>query len=239
MSKAFEIICLSSVFGNWLYSDELQFGFKKGRGCRDAIYTLRGIVSHINSNGSTTVVCALDVTKAFDKMNHFALYIELMDRNIPKSFLYVLIYWYSKCIAFVRWGHAVSKQFHVVAGVRQGGILSPCLFAIFIDSVIKKLRVAGYGAYIGWFYFGCTLYANDIMSVCHSVSAMQKMLDICSQQAQLLDFSLNTVKSVALRIGPQYKYGVYYSAAGRPAVRRCRSCKFPDRRLKCSRPCMY
>jgi len=50
------------------------------------------------------------------------------------------------------------------------------------------------------------LYADDIMLVCHSVSAMQKTLDICSQQAQLLDFSFNTVKSVALRIGPRYKY---------------------------------
>ena len=70
----------------WLHSDELQFGFKKGRGCRDAIYTLRRIVSHINDNGSTAVICELDVSKAFDIMNHFALYLELMNRNIAKSF---------------------------------------------------------------------------------------------------------------------------------------------------------
>jgi len=53
---------------------------------------------------------------------------------------------------------------------------------------------------------GCLLYADDIMLVCHSLTAMQRMLDICSQEADLLDFSFNTVKSVALRIGPRYKH---------------------------------
>ena len=59
ISKAFES-CLISIFSPWLESDILQFGFKKGRGCRDAIYTVKGVVNHINSNGSTAVLCALD-----------------------------------------------------------------------------------------------------------------------------------------------------------------------------------
>ena len=129
-----------------------------------------------------------------------------MNRNIPKSFLDVLSCWYAKYFAFVRWGNAVSKQFHLLAGVRQGGILSPCLFAIFIDSVIKKLRAVGYGAFICQFYFGCLLYVDDIILVCHSVTTMQMMLDICSQKANSHYFTFNTVKSVAMRIGPQYKY---------------------------------
>ena len=44
------------------------------------------------------------------------------------------------------------------------------------------------------------------MLVCHSLTAMQRMLGICYQDAELLDFSFNTVKSVALRIGPRYKH---------------------------------
>jgi len=59
----------------------LQFAFKKGRGCRDAIFTLRGIITHITSNSSTATLCALDVAKAFDKTNHFGLYMKLMDRH--------------------------------------------------------------------------------------------------------------------------------------------------------------
>jgi len=112
ISKAFES-CFISIFSPWLESDILQFGFKKGMGCRDAIYTVKGVVNHINSNGSTAVLCALDLTKAFDKMNHYSLYIKLMDRNIPKCFLDVLLRWYSKCFAYVRWGTTISKNIPV------------------------------------------------------------------------------------------------------------------------------
>ena len=102
-------------------------GFKKGMGCRDAIFTLRNIVSHITKSGYTAVLCALDrpISKAFDKMNHCSLYIRLMQKNIPRCFLAVLINWYSKCFAFVRWGNYVSRQFQIVAGVRN---LSVCSF---------------------------------------------------------------------------------------------------------------
>ena len=68
------IVCSLS---NWLQSDELQFAFKKGRGCRDAIFTFRGIITHITSNSSTATLCVLDVAKAFGKTNHFRLYMKL------------------------------------------------------------------------------------------------------------------------------------------------------------------
>jgi len=125
-----------------------------------------------------------------------------MHKNIPRSFLAVLINWYWKCFVFVRWGQAVPDS----GWCAVGGVLSPCLFALFIDFIIFKLRLSGAGAFIGSHYVGCLLYADDIMLVCNSLIDMQRMLDICSQEADLLDFSFNTVKSVALRIGPRYKH---------------------------------
>jgi len=96
-----------------------------------------------------------------------------MHRNVPHSFLAVLMNWYSKYFAFVRWGNFVSRQFQILAGVRQGGVLSPSLFAVFTDSIVCKLRLAGDGASIGRHYLGCVLYADDIMLVCNSITAMQ------------------------------------------------------------------
>jgi len=86
----------------------------------------------------------------------------------------------------------ITLQFQVLAGVRQGGVLSPILFSVFLDSIICKLRTSGYGACIGSHYFGCLLYADDIMLVSHSVYVMQIMLDICSEEAVSLDFTFNT-----------------------------------------------
>jgi len=75
VSKVFEM-CLMDCFQYWLV-DELQFGFHKGGGCRDAIFTLHGVISSINLQGSTATLCALDMSKAFDKMSHYGLYIKL------------------------------------------------------------------------------------------------------------------------------------------------------------------
>ena len=103
--------------------------------------------------------------------------------NIPKCFLDVLFTWYSKCFAYVRWGPwgtTISKTFQLLCGVRQGGggVLSPCLFALFIDSVIQKLHASGCGSWIGKFYFGCILqaYADDTLLVSHAIHVMQLML---------------------------------------------------------------
>jgi len=71
VSKVFEM-CLMDCFQYWLVVDELQFGFRKGRRCRDAIFTLQGVIKSINLQGSTCsyTLCALDMSKAFDKMSH-------------------------------------------------------------------------------------------------------------------------------------------------------------------------
>ena len=52
-----------------------------------------------------------------------------MDRKVPLCFINLIMCWYAKCTATVRWGTECSNVFLVVAGVRQGGVLSPTLFA--------------------------------------------------------------------------------------------------------------
>ena len=90
---------------NLKFSD-LQFGFKPKVGCATAIYTLRSIVNYFTSNGSTLTLCALDISKAFDKVDHYALYMKLIQRKVPICFINLLVSWYEKCTATVRWGNA-------------------------------------------------------------------------------------------------------------------------------------
>jgi len=76
----------------------------------------------------------------------------------------------------VRWGSAVSAYFSLTCGVRQGGVLSPVLFSIYVDSIMERLRMSGYDCVIGGEFFGCIMYADDLVLVSHSVCVLQKMI---------------------------------------------------------------
>ena len=85
--------------------------------------------------------------------------------------------------------------------VRQGGILSPFLFAIYIEDILTELKAQGKGCKVGDTYLGCILYADDILLLSQSVSCMQNMLCICDVVAKRLDLKFNANKSSVMRIG--------------------------------------
>jgi len=147
ISKVFES-CILNRYSGFLVTSDNQFGFKKGLGCSHAIYSVRCVVGHYTRNGSTVNLCALDLKKAFDKMNHHGLYMKLMDRFIPNNLLTVLEYWYGLCTTCVRWGNVFSTFFQLKCGVRQGGVLSPYLFACYIDDIVETLQRSGHGCNI-------------------------------------------------------------------------------------------
>ena len=99
----------------------------------------------LRNRESTAVLGALDISKAFDKINHYCLFNKLLDRDTPRVLSDILVSWMSKCLVNVRWGDYLSAPFLVTAGVRQGGVLSPFLFAVYIEVLIVRLSTSGYG----------------------------------------------------------------------------------------------
>ena len=86
-------------------------------------------------------LCAIDLSKAFDKVNHNALFIKLMNRRIPVKLLNILHFWLSVCYVSVKWFDAWSNVFKVGFGVRQGSVLSPFLFAVYLDDLCQALHI--------------------------------------------------------------------------------------------------
>ena len=126
LSKLFEH-CLLVRFNKYLFSSCYQFGFKKGMSCSHAIFLVRNTVDHFVKHDSTVNICALDVSKAFDKINISGLLTKLLSRNIPVSFINLLKSWYNKIYTCVRWQGYISGFKALTAGVRQGDVLSSTL----------------------------------------------------------------------------------------------------------------
>jgi len=203
LSKVFELVLMDDL-QSYLQSDELQFGFKQNSSCAHAVFTLRSVVDHYCRTGSTVTICALDISKAFDRVDHYKLLSLLMDRKVPRYFIMTLLSWFQCCVSAVRWGGSLSSVFSVLAGVRQGGLLSPLLFSIYMDVLINRLRLAGLGCKMFQRFYGCLLYADDIILLSHSLNAMRSMLKICEQFALDLDVKFNATKSVVMRIGERF-----------------------------------
>ncbi len=83
---------------------------------------------------------------------------------------------YTKQKLQVRWGNAMSQQFTVCNGVKQGGVLLPILFAVYIDELLGRLKESGIRCYMGNIYVGGMGYTDDIKLLCPSLNGMQQLL---------------------------------------------------------------
>jgi hypothetical protein len=204
ISKVFEN-CILKIYGNFLQSSPHQFGFKKGLGCSHAIYSLQTVVNHYVSNGSTVNLCSLDLSKAFDKMNHYVLLMTLMKRNIPNNLLSILEKWFTISVTCVKWINVFSSPFSLKAGTRQGGILSPHLFAIFLDNMIEKVVASKVGCYMSRVCFNIIVYADDILLLSPTVSGLQSLVNICQHDLDSMGMEINHSKSMCMRIGLRFR----------------------------------
>ena len=200
ISKLFESVLLS-LYGDYLYSDQLQFGFKENSGCNDALFTFTESVKYFNKHNSKVYCAFLDASKAFDKVLINGLILKLIKRNVPVHFVRLLFYWFNNLRCSVVWLSMISSPFDVARGIRQGGVLSPFLFAVYVDDLIERLRASGFVIYIGCLFYGCILYADDIVLLSGSCYGLQKLLDICGKYGIEWDIKFNPGKSVACTFG--------------------------------------
>ena len=98
ISKIFEH-CVIDRFRELFSPAENQFRFKKGLSCSHAVYSTRLIMNNFIKGGNTANLCSIDLSKAFDKVNHHGLFCKLMKRHIPVKLLNVFENWLANSTA--------------------------------------------------------------------------------------------------------------------------------------------
>ena len=194
LSKVLEWSILLS-WSEYFTTNDLQFGFKSG--CSTTLCTaiMKTVINRYLNKGSKVYACLIDASKAFDMVDHNILFHKLLERRLPKPIVRLLLHWYKTQQLCACWMGKTSEHFQASNGVRQGGVLSPILFSIYLDGLLESLRDERRGCYWKDQFAGAFCYADDLTILAPSPDALRKMLVRCEDFAQSHGIRFNAAKS--------------------------------------------
>ena len=172
-------------------TNDLQFSFKPGLSTTMCSTMVRDTISYFVHKNSNVYGLVLDATKAFDRLNYCKLFKILLNRNVNPLICRLLLFMYINQTLRVRWGNTYSDSFSVSNGVKQGGVISPIFFCVYMDGLISELIASGVGCWMGSVYAGAPAYADDFKLLAPSILALNIMLDICIKYAEKYDVIFN------------------------------------------------
>ena len=117
---------------------DVQAGFRKGRGTRYQIANIRWIMEKAREFQKNIYFCFIDYAKAFDCVDHHKLWKILKEMGIPHHLTCRLRNLYADQEAIVRSGHETTDWFQIGKAVHQGCILSPCLFNLYAEYIMRN-----------------------------------------------------------------------------------------------------
>ena len=120
---------------------DVQAGFRKGRGTRGQIASIRWIIKKAREFQKNIYFCFIDYANAFDRVDHNKLWKILKEMGITGHLTCLLRNLYAGQEARVRTGHGTTDWFQIGKGVRQSCILSPCLFNLYEEYIMRNAEL--------------------------------------------------------------------------------------------------
>ena len=157
---------------------DVQVGFRKDRGTRDQIANIRWIIEKAREFQKNIYFCFIDYAKAFHCVDHNKLWKILKEMGIPDHLTCLLRNLYAGQEATVRTGHGTTDWFQIGKGVHQGCILSPCLFNLYAEYIMRNagLEETQAGIKIAGRNINNLRYADGITLMAESEEELKSLL---------------------------------------------------------------
>ena len=196
--------CTERVLG------EEQCGFRRGRGCTDQIFTVRQLCEKFLAKGREVYWAFMDLEKAYDRIDRVALWQVLRMYGVGGKLLKGVQSFYVNSRACVRVGKEVSEWFPVRVGLRQGCVMSPWLFNLFMDGVVREVYARSMRAGVefeGGLHVSQLLFADDTALVAETEEELRILVREFDSVCQRRKLKVNAGKSKVMRCSREGNVG--------------------------------
>ena len=186
---------VSTVSPSIPYVSDVQAGFRKGRGTRDQIVNIPWIIEKARELQKNIYFCFIDYPKAFDYVYHNKLWKIL--KEIPNHLTCLLRNVYAGLETTVRTGHGTTDWFEIGKGVCPGCILSPCLFNLYAEYIMRNagLEEAQAGIKIAGRNINNFRYADESTFMAENEEELKSLLMKVKEQSEKVGSNLNIQKT--------------------------------------------
>ena len=181
-----------------------QAGFRPGKGTRNQILNLKLVIEKNREHQRDLYLCFIDYSKAFDTVDHDILWSNMNNMKFPKHIIQLIKAMYDQQQATVRTTYGLTDWFEIKQGVRQGCILSPHLFNIYSETIMRNALENFEGTVdVGGYKISNLRYADDIVLIASNMNGLQQLLDKVREASEKAGLFLNAKKTKTMMIQRQ------------------------------------
>jgi len=181
-------------------SGDEQFGFRSGRGTRDAIGLLRIVGERYIERGKGMYLCFVDLEKAFDRVIWVKIMKILKERNVDWRDRRLIKELYMRQRASVKVNEGRTEWVELGRGVRQGCCLSPTLFNLYIEEMMRNVMQEEDGISVGGRRINCIRFADDMVLMADNMQALQRLITILEKGMEPYGMRINARKTKVMGV---------------------------------------
>lgn len=174
---------------------DAQNGFRQNRSTVDHLSSITSIIENRKKLKKATFVGFVDFKKAYDSIDRSFLWSKIGKLGIEGKFLDTLRSLYDQVKCCVKVNGYRTDWFDVNIGLKQGCLLSPILFNVYLNDLANLLEHSGNGVMVNGVNINCLFYADDLVLIGESEEDLQGLLNVLSQWCNTNGLNINTDKT--------------------------------------------